>query len=120
MSNQSVFVILRSTIGAVSAIARAVEGLAAVERVEAAPPEKRRRQGYANGKRDKGISGEDLMMQLLTEASAPVRNHDIKEMFELHGFAPSSASPVLAELKTRGVIESPAKGLWQLKKTEAA
>jgi hypothetical protein len=67
-------------------------------------PKTKKKMRYANGKRDKGITGEELALQILT------RNKDMKftlmstirSEFVNKGFAPTSASAAISTLVSKG------------------
>lgn len=67
---------------------------------------------YANGKRNKGIKGTDLMMQLL-EDGKPHTTAELGKSFEHNGFKSDSVSPVLSELATANKVEALGRGVWR-------
>jgi hypothetical protein len=63
---------------------------------EASPPPRAPVARYHNGTRDKGISGEDLVLKVLTECNGLASFTKFAEAFKSHGFAANSASPALS------------------------
>lgn len=53
---------------------------------------------YAGGKRNKGITGAELAMQIFSAANRPVSYSEIAERFAAHGFAKHSSSPAISKL----------------------
>ncbi|HEX8836775.1 MAG TPA: hypothetical protein VF748_07560 [Candidatus Acidoferrum sp.] len=71
---------------------------------------------YANGKRDKGIGSDALV--LLTLEQPPLRpwtRVELEDVFEAHEFARESASPPCSRLTTKGHIRKLAEGVWASK-----
>lgn len=54
------------------------------------------RKGYVGGKRDKGIRGDDLLVELLSNGK--MKLSVIQRQFASRGFALTSASPILSKL----------------------
>lgn len=75
---------------------------------------------YANGRRDKGISGAELMLKLLGDAGGTLSYDKLSRGFTARGFAPNSASPVLSQMRKAGVVEMPQRGMWKLAKKAAS
>jgi hypothetical protein len=71
---------------------------------------------YKNGKRDKGISGAELAMKLLKDATGPMRVAKLAEGFVAQGFAAKTISPVLTELKRAGMVEPLGGSMYRLTK----
>lgn len=72
---------------------------------------------YVNGKRNKGISGEDLLIQILD--SDPFKawsSEEIAERFVENGFAPQSLSSYLSRARQNGKIESLGNQYHSIKK----
>jgi len=65
---------------------------------------------YANGRRNKGITGKALALDLLKQG--PLTTAELKRAFELKGFAPQSSSPALSELLTEGKIKRTDTGVY--------
>jgi hypothetical protein len=63
---------------------------------------KTRNHGYVDGKRNKGISGEDLVIQSL-KAGAQT-SEQLTATFVERGFAPKSVSPNVSALVHRGIV----------------
>jgi hypothetical protein len=90
----------------------AIEGAASIVEVraldEAAPPptrnHPRNHHGYANGKRDKGISGRDLLLEVLSKYKRPVSRDEIDREFITRGFAAGSFSPSVTYLVREGRV----------------
>jgi hypothetical protein len=53
-------------------------------------------QRYHGGKRDKGISGESLVLKVLEQYTGLATFSQFAQAFEEHGFAKNSASPALS------------------------
>ena len=73
------------------------------------PPRKLR---YANGHRNKGITGRDLVIEVLAEG--PKLPAAIERAFMRRGFAASSASPSIARCIAADLIEQLHGGYYQL------
>jgi hypothetical protein len=54
---------------------------------------------YVNGRRDKGISSDELVEQIIYTAPEPVTMGEITEEMVAQGFAPTSASGTISRLK---------------------
>jgi hypothetical protein len=76
---------------------------------EAQTPKKR----YTNGFRNKGISGEELLLQILANKK-PVHYDIIVNQFVSNGFARNSASPVISRLLKENRIIRPSAGIYQI------
>lgn len=72
-------------------------------------------QRFRDGKRNKGISGVDLIIQTL-RGGKPLTLKDLEKVFEGRGFALSSASPVLFRLRDEGRVKSDNFGHWSFVK----
>lgn len=70
----------------------------------------KRAQTYANGRRNKGISGEALVLECLDRGITTFRA--ISEEFVARGFARNSASPALSQLSTSGRIACLGNGVY--------
>ena len=62
---------------------------------------------YQNGKRNKGIKGEDLVLTTLALSASPTPRTKLEDAFKSHGFSPNSLSPIISRLKTAGLIAQP-------------
>lgn len=71
-----------------------------------APSSKTRNNHYANGIRNKGISGEQLLLKTLGEAERPMSLGEIVNAFVNHGFAGNSANPVLSIMTRTGKVRA--------------
>jgi hypothetical protein len=69
---------------------------------------------YSGGKRLKGISGPDCVLETLRSAGGSASYARITEDLHAKGFSPSSASPALSELKSRGLVEFEGHGSYKL------
>jgi hypothetical protein len=58
---------------------------------------------FRDGKRDKGISGMDLIIQTLKNGK-PQSRQELEKVFEGRGFAASSTNPALTRLREEGRI----------------
>jgi hypothetical protein len=67
---------------------------------------------YAGGKRDKGISGPELLMDLLGTSSRSLKS--IAQDFQARGFARNSASAVASKLVEKGTLKREGRGLSAL------
>ncbi len=68
---------------------------------------------YVNGKRNKGISGPELVLKSLRERE-PRTREEFAAIFTLHGFAETSFSPSLTGLKEKGLVALVAPGKYGL------
>lgn len=74
-----------------------------------------RNRGYAGGRRNKGISGKDLAIQILSTTPVKIwEGKDIQRKFAEKGFAPSSASPNLTLLARDGKVRAWGNGRFSL------
>lgn len=69
---------------------------------------------YANGKRNKGIDGADLAIEVLSREARPFSLDELRNAFVAQGFAPASASPVMSALCEAGKVRSLGRGLYVL------
>ena len=69
---------------------------------------------YTNGKRNKGVSGIDLLMGLLKDHKGGVVFEQLKKAFVEKGFSETSVSPILSKLSADGKIVK-VGNLWKLK-----
>lgn len=82
---------------------------------EAAPDDKKtRRMAYADGRRNKGIGSEDLVLNILTEAKRVLSTNEISDAFERHvpAFARSSVAPACYRLLEKHLILKVGQGLY--------
>lgn len=77
------------------------------------PPTKIRRR-FVNGKRNKGISGADLIVKALKEHGGSLSRSDLCAIFEHHGFSRSSVNS--AARKIRNKVDY-ANGTFELKES---
>ena len=61
---------------------------------------------YVNGKRNKGISGEDLILKTLASSNKVFTTVEIENAFVQHGFAGKSYSPPLSKLVGAGKVRA--------------
>jgi hypothetical protein len=116
-------VLIRCTDKRLPTILQACDGALELQWVKAseveAPPKTRAQQlhkqmNYVNGKRNKGISGAELAIELLTKAGGIVSYDKLAAGFAARGFAGNSVSPVLSQLRQIGVVDMPQRGTWKL------
>ena len=69
---------------------------------------------YTHGKRNKGVSGIDLLMGLLKDHKGGVVFEQLKKAFVEKGFSETSVSPILSKLSADGKIVK-VGNLWKLK-----
>ena len=77
-----------------------------------APKESQSR--FHGGKRDKGISGEELVLQTLGSSDRVFTATEISNAFVQHGFAGNSSSPVLSRLAASGKVRALGAGKFVL------
>jgi hypothetical protein len=94
----------------VGTIIELVSGEGIVVKVETHTDEKKVR--FANGKRNKGIKGDDLLLSLLKACA--MTSEAIEKAFIAKGFARSSVSPTVSKLRNNKKIARNDKGLWHL------
>ena len=84
------------------------------ESAVAAPeePAKPKQGHYRDGKRFKGISGDELAMQIVSSADRVFTLDEIAASFVEKGFAGNSASPVLSGLVREGKIRALGAGKY--------
>ena len=88
---------LPTVLSAVAGSATLVSVTATIQEpaVEKATP---REFHYAHGKRDKGISGEDLVLEVLAQAGKPVTLTELEAAFVERRFSHNSVSPIIHKL----------------------
>lgn len=86
-------------------VLQALDGTVMLVKIEEAEKLKIREQRYANGKKNKGIKGERLVLDLVTKSKVPVKLADIGEAMRKRGFADSSLSPIVSRLVAKGEIK---------------
>src|ERR1700692_788924 len=69
---------------------------------------------YANGKRNKGISGRDLTLKLLGAEKRAFSYRELAEAVQSHGFAANSVSPVLSNLVKEKKVKALGNGQYAL------
>lgn len=74
-------------------------------------------QHYAGGKRNKGISGKELAMQILGSQPRPFAMSEIVAGFKERGFAETSAYPVTYDLVKAGKVRALGEGRYALPNT---
>lgn len=89
--------------------------LLSMNEVASSTPEPQRKTGYANGKKDKGISGERLLLRELR--AMPMRRDGIAKAFELAGFAAATGDPATSNAIKLGYATRDETGLVKI--TEA-
>lgn len=82
-----------------------------------APP--RRKPRYMNGRKNKGVSGESLLIELVT-AYGRIHEDDLRSKFVERGFAPASASSTATKMRSAGLVERDPAGYWHLKNVNGA
>lgn len=91
--------------------------LVSVTPTEVEAPKATKEQYYVGGKRNKGISGQDLVLKVLGSAKRPFTNEELGKAFIENGFAEHSYSPSLTELVRAEKVVSAGRGTWALKGT---
>lgn len=93
------------------------EVLRVVQQSAAAPQEQkphyRNGHGYAGGRRDKGIHGDQLLRELLRDG-AELTAEEITKGFMQRHFAESSSSPWISRMRQAGEIERLTSGRFRL------
>ena len=70
---------------------------------------------FVNGKRAKGVSGQQLVLRALARtASGSLTTKQLVNIFIAQGFSGNSFSPAVSELKTKGLVEQAGLGKWKL------
>lgn len=87
------------------------------QHVEKVHSRKKTRHSYANGMKDKGMLGNDAVLEIMTNEARPLATLEVgKLMATKHGFAESSASSYLSKLLREGkVTRDPSNGKYALK-----
>jgi hypothetical protein len=73
---------------------------------------------YAGGKRNKGISGRDLVLKVIRESSKPTPYTVVRDAMVKQGFADNSASPLLSRLRIEGLISRNDNDTYQATKAK--
>ena len=111
-------VLLRVQASALSTVLAALDGSGTLVEVKETPVAMPARKGYKNGRRNKGISGESLVIDALEKAKLPMTLKKITALFVAHGFAETSASPTISTLVRLGKVIRNENGSVQLKETK--
>ena len=102
---------------ALSTLMSSVDSITDIELISALPIAKdkprKKIMRYANGKRNKGISGRSLVLQVL--AKGQKSEAQIAKAFKGRGFAPTSYTVAISALKAEKKIESLSGNLFKLK-----
>ncbi len=69
---------------------------------------------YAGGVRNKGISGEQLVIDSLLNSPKPLRTDELAQIFVNRGFARTSASSLLSIMRTGKKVTQDLAGRWTL------
>jgi hypothetical protein len=88
-------------------VMQVIEGAARiikVEPVESAARSASSKRGYVGGKRNKGISGDDLLLKCLRGSKSPISADQLRSAFEKHGFSPNSLSPTLSKAVAKKLV----------------
>jgi hypothetical protein len=67
---------------------------------------------FIGGRKNKGVSGENLVIETLRSGSADLS--ELRRVFTHRGFAPTSASPTVSKMLRDGDIERGAHGRFRL------
>jgi hypothetical protein len=78
-------------------------------------PSSKRTPHYVNGKRNKGISGRDLVLASLKTSPSGLTDEELERIFTDRGFSPNSAGPNTSKLREEGVIWRSIGGKWLLR-----
>jgi hypothetical protein len=103
-------VVLQTTAKNMPTILKTVNGVATLVSVTATiketdgEPAKRRNGGYVGGRANKGIRGEDLVLEVLSAANRVVTYHEMTERFAARGFAGNSVSATLSRMVQDGRV----------------
>ena len=85
----------------------------AIRSISLVPDQSQKRSmAYANGKRNKGILGKDLLVDLFKK-KATRTTKEIADAFVKAGFSSNSASPRIAALKQEGGIKQVGANTYQ-------
>lgn len=99
-----------------------LEGSATIVKLEpvgdAPAPAKMNGHRYAGGRRNKGISGQDLVLKVCRAYRRPVSVEEMRAEFVKAGFAESSWSPVVSKLEVAKRIERGDNGYIALRKAK--
>ena len=76
-----------------------------------------RRLEYVDGKRNKGITGEALALEVIDSTAGIVTADHLASAFEARGFSGKSASPVMSRLVEQGKVVKLRQGQWAKKGT---
>jgi hypothetical protein len=67
---------------------------------------------YAGGKKNKGISSEELIKQMLADGSKT--DKEMSFAFKRHGFADTSTAASLSHYRIKGLVRRDANNKWEL------
>ena len=123
MSKNTLAVLLHVEQSRLATVLAALDGAATLVSVtattpaaaEASPaPRERPNARYHDGVRNKGISGEELVLKVLAECNGLATFTKFAESFKSHGFAPNSASPALSTACAAGKVRALGGGKYAL------
>lgn len=83
----------------ISTILELVEGEGIAATVDGKQQQKEMKRHYVNGRRNKGITGRDLVLRSLDENDGRVMVKALEKIFTNHGFAAASYSSVVTNLE---------------------
>lgn len=72
----------------------------------------RTHKGFVGGIRNKGITGEELVMRILQEAKGPVRRDQFINEFVANKFAGNSANACISKLVAKGKVRNIGEGKY--------
>jgi hypothetical protein len=104
---------LPTILGAIAGSAK----LVSVTPTEEAKAPVKKDQHYVDNKRNKGISGEELALQVLSREPRAFHIKELEAAFDKHRFSPTSVPPVLNRLVTDEKIRKVGTGSYCLKGT---
>lgn len=119
MKNRIYEIRLRTPQSKLTTIIEALSGAAEITLIaptndEAEEPRAKKNMAYVQGKRDKGIRGDELALQILRESGRAMRSSEMGPLFAARGFAPTTASAALSLLHKEGRVRALGDGLWAL------
>jgi hypothetical protein len=110
---------IQTTSQHLATILQVIEGTAMIEKIDVMPhtelPKPSRNFRFANGIRNKGISAEQCVLNILGASGGPKTVKEVGELMAYHGkFAPTTSSPTLFNLRKQGTVMRLVDGRYAL------
>lgn len=91
-----------------------LQNISVVINIEDKEPSKRATSFYTNGKRNKGIKGDELLMEIFSSEERAFTGAEIAKIFVERGFSAKSYSPCISRLKYANKVKQMGQSLFAL------